>query len=405
MTDRDDLQVQLDSLHAISVEIAALHEMPEIHERTLRYCRELTDSEFAFTGLLVDGSELMDVAAIEGFEPVDPDFYDLFRLMAIRSRLVGQTIREDRATISNDVLNDPRSVGQPLGHPPVRKFLGVPLRVGSRVIGMIGVANKGDGYAADDERILTTLANQVAVAIENSRLYERQREMIDSLRELHGRLSHAERAQLLVRERQRIAARLHDQIEQQIFSIGLGINVLLDGGVFDPQTEARLRAVRRLAVETADEIRKVVFALAVPGHAEGSLVSDVRSLLRDVERRSDLKAHLVVSGNPPAEPEGRQDVLHAVITEAMNNVERHAQAKLVLVSIRYEADRTDVIIQDDGLGVPRIVLNSFHDSYLHFGLRHMRQQIIDLGGIFEIVNEEDGGTIIRISLPARPVGT
>jgi signal transduction histidine kinase len=347
----------------------------------------------------------MDVAAIEGFGRVDPEFYELFRFMAVRSRLVGQPILENHATISNDVLNDPRSVGQPPGHPPVRKFLGVPLRIGSRVIGMIGVANKPEGYAADDERILTTLANQVAVAIENSRLYEGQREMIERLRELHSRLSDAERNQLLARERQRIAVRLHDQIEQEIFSIGLGINALLDGGEFDPQTVARLQAVRRLAVETADEVRKVVFALAVPGHAEGSLVSDVRSLLRDVERQSDLQAHLVVSGNPPPDAEGRQDILYAVISEAMNNVQRHARAKIVLVSIRYEADGTDVVIQDDGVGVPDIVLNSFQDSYLHFGLRHMRQQIVDLGGIFEVVNEEDGGTIIRISLPAHPSGT
>jgi signal transduction histidine kinase len=229
--------------------------------------------------------------------------------------------------------------------------------------------------------------------------------MIERLRELHSRLNDAERSQLLARERQRIAVRLHDQIEQEIFSIGLGINALLDSREFDPQTVARLQAVRRLAVETADEVRKVVFALAVPGHAEGSLVSDVRSLLRDVERQSDLQAHLVVSGNPAPEADGRQDILYAVISEAMNNVQRHAQAKIVLVSIRYEADRTDVVIQDDGVGVPDIVLNSFQDSYLHFGLRHMRQQIVDLGGIFEVVNEEDGGTIIRISLPAHPGGT
>jgi hypothetical protein len=106
MADRDDLGGQLDSLHAISVEIAALHEMSEIHERALSYCRELTGSEFAFTGLLVDGTRVMDVAAVNGFEPLDPAFYDQFHLMALRSNLLWRAIREQRPSISNDVLND-----------------------------------------------------------------------------------------------------------------------------------------------------------------------------------------------------------------------------------------------------------------------------------------------------------
>lgn len=83
----------------------------------------------------------------------------------MQSSLVGRTIRHEQPIVSNDVVHDPRSVGQPCGHPLVRRFLGVPLRVGTRVIGMIGVANKADGYGEEAERILATFANQVAVAI------------------------------------------------------------------------------------------------------------------------------------------------------------------------------------------------------------------------------------------------
>ena len=108
----------------------------------------------------------MDVAAIKGFEP-SPDFYRLFHLMALRSSVVGVAIKENRSYIANDVDGDPHSVGQPDGHPPVRRFLGVPLRLGDTVIGTIGVANKQDLYGAGDERLLTTFAGQVAVAVDN----------------------------------------------------------------------------------------------------------------------------------------------------------------------------------------------------------------------------------------------
>src|SRR5260370_36007692 len=164
---------QLESLYPLAIEIARLHEMQQVFDRALAFCLDLTQSAFGFIGML-NGSEQMDVAAIKGFEPSDPNFYENFRLIPVRPSVFGVVITNQRSKISNDVLHDPDRVGQPRGHPPVRTFLGVPLQVGERVIGMIGVANKPSGYTDDEERLLSTFANQVAVAIENARLYEEQ---------------------------------------------------------------------------------------------------------------------------------------------------------------------------------------------------------------------------------------
>src|SRR4030088_2662162 len=150
---------QLDSLYSISIEIARLHELPPVMDPALGHCLELTGSAFGFVGLL-SGSDQMDVAAIKGFAPSDARFYERFRLIPVRPSVFGIVITERRSSLSNDVPNDPLHVGQPRGHPPVRRFLGVPLQVGERVIGMIGVANKEGGYEAADERLLSTFANQ-----------------------------------------------------------------------------------------------------------------------------------------------------------------------------------------------------------------------------------------------------
>jgi GAF domain-containing protein len=248
------LREQLESLHSISLEIASLRELSEVQDRALSYCLELTGSEFGFVGLLNDQRNHLDVTAIKGFSPSDPRFYERFRLIPVRPSVFGVTITEERSNISNDVATDPVHVGQPRGHPPVRTFLGVPLRVGTTVIGMIGVANKPGGYVADDERLLSTFANQVAVAIDNARLYERQREMIEGLEQLHRRIDEAERSQVLAQERDRIAAGLHDLIEQGIFTIGLQVSSLLEGDV-DPAIAVRLQDVRQLAGRTAESRR------------------------------------------------------------------------------------------------------------------------------------------------------
>ena len=392
------LHAQLESLHAISVEIAALRDMAEIHDRALGYCLKLTDSKFAFTGLLTDAGAGMDVAAIKGFQPARPDFYDRFREMSVRSSVVGIAVTEQRPTISNDVAHDPHSVGTPPGHPPIQTFLGVPLRVGSNLIGMIGVANKASGYAAEDERLLQTFANQVAVAIDNARLYQHQQAMIDRLQDLNHRLNESEREKVLARERERIAEGLHDEIGQDIFTIGLRLSALIDDAS-DPALVTLLNEVRRLAIEAAEHVRKVIFALAAPAHVHGDLTRSVRGLLRDIEISQSLQTKLVVTGRPVAADPKVDDVAYAVIREALTNVGRHAHAGFVLVSLRYEDDSIQVVVQDDGVGLPEAALPHDYDSYLHFGLRHSRDQVLGLDGTFQVVNGEEAGATVKFSLP------
>jgi signal transduction histidine kinase len=267
---------------------------------------------------------------------------------------------------------------------------------------MVGVANRPGGYDTGNERLLSTFANQVAVAIDNARLYERQREMIAVLQQLHARLGMAERDQLLGRERERIAAGLHDDIEQSLFTIGVRLGALLDGDL-DPRLAEQVRAIRHLASVTDDKVREVVFALAVPGQKGTDLTSSLRSLLNETAQATGLETDLVVTGSPIPAASRLQDVLRAVVKEALANVVRHAHAQVVLVSVRYGTDRVDLVVQDDGIGAPELILRQLSDSLMHFGLRHMRESVVGLGGSFEVANGEDGGLTVRVSLPLRRV--
>ena len=413
MRDVGNLHEQLASLHSISVEVAGLHDLAEIHDQALGYCLTLTGSELAFTGLLRDtnadtasgqikvSDQVMDVAAIRGFDP-SPDFYEMFHLMLLRSSVAGVVIREDRCYRANDVDADPHSVGRPDGHPPIQSFLGVPLRLGDTVIGMIGVANKPGGYDAGDERLLSTFAGQVAVAVDNARLYGRQRQVITELQQLRERLTEAERVQLLARERERIAGALHDRIEQEIFTIGVRLNALLEDHSLDHVVTGQLRGLRQLSVKAADEVRCAIFALTGPEQDGTGLTDRLRLRLAELQRSSGIHAHLFVIGTPGPDATVIHDVVSLVVDEALTNARKHADARTVLVSLRYEPDRLDLVVQDDGVGAPDILLRAFQDSHLHFGLRHMRQLVIDTGGSFEVSNGEEAGLVVRASLPLKP---
>jgi signal transduction histidine kinase len=404
----ENLHEQLASLHSISAEIAGLHELAEIHDQALGYCLKLTGSEFAFTGLLRDtdvdvpsgrikvSDQIMDVAAIKGFDP-SPEFYETFHLMILRLSVVGVAIKEDRCYRSNDVDADPHSVGQPPGHPPIRRFLGVPLRLGDTIIGMIGVANKPGGYDFADEQLLSTFAGQVAVAVDNARLYDRQRRAIAELQRLRDRLTEAERIQLLGRERERIAGALHDRIEQEIFMIGVRLTALLDDPSLDRRMTDELRRVRQLSINASDEVRRAIFALSRPEQKGDDLTDRLRSLLAEFERSSGVHAHLFVIGTHRPGFAAIHDVVPLVVEEALTNVKKHADARTVLVSLRYEPDRLDLVIQDDGVGAPETLLRTFQDSYLHFGLRHMRQVVVDRGGTFQVSNGDESGLVVKAS--------
>ncbi|MBT2440253.1 GAF domain-containing protein [Streptomyces sp. ISL-36] len=101
------------------------------------------------------------------------------RLPDGRTGVLGALIQEPQPLRLDDLTADPRSSGVPEGHPPMRSFLGVPIRVHTEVFGNLYLTEKHGGpFTEDDLALLRILASQAGIAIGNARLYEtaRQRE-------------------------------------------------------------------------------------------------------------------------------------------------------------------------------------------------------------------------------------
>jgi two-component system, NarL family, sensor histidine kinase DevS len=91
--------------------------------------------------------------------------------------LLGLLIRDPRPLRLADIAAHPDSSGFPEGHPPMRSFLGVPVRVRNEVFGNLYLTEKQGGgeFTEDDEAVLVALGSAAGVAIENARLYEAAR--------------------------------------------------------------------------------------------------------------------------------------------------------------------------------------------------------------------------------------
>ncbi|GAA2000637.1 GAF domain-containing sensor histidine kinase [Catenulispora subtropica] len=117
--------------------------------------------------------------------------------------LLGQLIRHPVPLRLEEIADHPASFGFPDNHPPMRAFLGVPIRVRDEVYGNLYLTEKRGGAAfdADDEALLTALAAAAGVAIDNARLYDearrRQRWMEATTELTQGLLSGAETLDVL----------------------------------------------------------------------------------------------------------------------------------------------------------------------------------------------------------------
>ncbi len=157
---------QLEVLNEIATELASILDLNPLLERVGQLLRRLIDYQM-FTIMLLDdkGEELVTRYAWRFGYAHAPR-----RRISVNSGLVGAAVREWRAINVPDVEKDPRYLPM---NPETRSELIVPLFYKGRVIGVLDLEHTRTGFFNEEhERTLTTLAAQVAIAIENARLYQ-----------------------------------------------------------------------------------------------------------------------------------------------------------------------------------------------------------------------------------------
>ena len=134
----------------------------ELGRTCLTVAEELTGSAFGFIGEVNQAGHL-DITAFS-----DPGWaacqigeagQERVKLFNLGMRgLIGEVITEDRAVSANDPATYPGAAGLPPGHPPLTSYLGVPLRHGGKVFGLIALANKPGGYTQADQEAVESLS-------------------------------------------------------------------------------------------------------------------------------------------------------------------------------------------------------------------------------------------------------
>jgi PAS domain S-box-containing protein len=257
-------------------------------------------------------------------------------------------------------------------------YVGVPMRVEGQVLGVLSVVGEvGQPFSAEDVALLGSIADHLAVAVENDRLRQRAQ--------------HA----LVVEERGRLARELHDSVTQLLYSLGLFAETgqrLAGAGELSAAQDYLLR-IGQTAQQALKEMRMLVYQLRPLALEQEGLVGALQGRLDTVERRLGVDASLSLEGalELPARVEAE---FYHIALEALNNALRHAMAATVRVRICADDAQVELEVQDDGVGFDPSTASDVGG----LGLAGMRERAARLGGSLSILSTSGEGTRVKISV-------
>ena len=152
-------------------------------QRILDASAELTSARYAALGVIGASGRSLERFLTTG---IDEETFELIGDLPQGRGILGALITDTHPLRLHDLTTDPRSAGFPPHHPLMRTFLGVPILLRGIAYGNLYLTEKEDGeFTAEDEELVTLLAAQAAVAIENARLYESATAWSQQLESLH----------------------------------------------------------------------------------------------------------------------------------------------------------------------------------------------------------------------------
>jgi len=430
---------ELAQLNRIAIALTSEFDLQRLLQMINDAARRVTAAEFAAFFLIPEIAEAnvnqpankvgFNLAAISGATPaIEKHFWRLGPVEGIG--VLRPIFWEGASIVVDDVHNDPRYIGVPRGHIPVRSFLGVQLRTrDGAVLGAFLIGDtRPNRFNTRHVELIEALSAQAAVAIHNAQLVARERRAMEEhaaelerevrertaelerrnqelskfatdLQTLHHELTGAQKRQMLVDERSRIAQELHDRVQQTLFTIGLKADWIMEQGSIAATAQRPLRTIKQLASLGTAQVRDAIFALSSAEVLEGSLVSMLFTLIHDLREATDIEADLVVAEWMVPLPSRIENVLFTIAQETLSNVRRHSQATTVIVTVQVTNEQAVLVVQDNGIGLSLHILQTYRGNTTHLGLKGMHNRLEELGGQFFIMNGEEGGLIVKAVVP------
>ena len=300
--------------------------------------------------------------------------------------IAGWVARTGQTALCNDVSEDPRYYAVP-GFETAAE-LAVPVMVKDETVAVINV-DGSEPFIFDDSDVKTleTLADQLAVAMENISLYLQQQDQSQRL--------------AVADERDRIGRDLHDGVIQSMYAVGLTLEDISNQAGPEPESvQPRLEEVVSDLNQVIGDIRRYIMDLR-PTELQGRRLEEaLASLVGYLEDRAGVAVTVELDIDPALLPERYFVNIWHILQESFSNIEKYARAKNVTISLAICDGDICLTINDDGQGFDLEAAELGRG----YGLPNIKDRAERLGGVLYITSSPGSGTNLDIKVPV-PVPT
>ncbi len=259
----------------------------------------------------------------------------------------------------------------------IRSYAGAPILLREQVLGTISLfSHNCNTYSEVIGQRLIAFASQAAIAIQNARLFQESA------------------ALAAVEERQRLARDLHDSVSQTLFTTSAMAESSLRQWDNNPEkARSLLEDVHRLSMNALAEMRVLLFELrpGIMNHA--TLKQLFEQYLQPIQARREVHIQLEIDEDLDL-PGETQLALYRIAQEALNNIEKHAQATEVSINLSQQPAGLTLSITDNGLGFDPTTAYSGS-----FGLAGMRERAEKINAAIKVQSQPGSGTQIFVIVP------
>ncbi len=256
----------------------------------------------------------------------------------------------------------------------------------------VGTRHRRD-FGREEQALLTAIGSQIAVAIENARLYAevQQKEHLRGI--LLKKVITAQEE-----ERKRIARDLHDDTSQALTAL---LYAAEEGTDMSDLAEVKevLGGMRDLAVRTLDGVHKLIFDLRPTMLDHLGLVPALRWFAQSRLEPTGIRVTIQEKSVPRRLPAEVETALFRAVQEAITNIARHAAARNMHIAFHLDDEAVTVDVEDDGIGFDMVELALSPDRGRGLGLMGMQERVEVLGGEVAITTAPGYGTQVHIRVP------
>ena len=381
------------ALNLFSQTAAQFTDFTKINEKVVEIINNLFATQDSFIAEMDVHSNPLKILAHSCHSDLHPVLTGSFTMMP-EGFMPGSSLQQKTLSfLSHEQISSMDGpIGIHLQDSKVQSIALAPLRLRDQVLGFLGLemSDVDRVFTEEESSLISIFSTRIAQLIESARLFEQTKVLVAQ------------------EERDRLARELHDSVTQALFSANLVAEVLPQIWRRDPDRALQsLEKLQRLMRGALAEMRTVLLELRPSAVVNTPLGELLAQLTESVTSRSGLPFQLFIE-KIPLLPDDVQISFYRIAQEALNNVVKHTQARLVTVSLsetllppeenRPTSREVRLLIQDDGVGF------HFEDEQSgHLGINIMRERASAIQADLSLESEPGHGT--RVSLIWRKEST